>query len=432
MYLAHVMASLCSCRRISSSAGSIQRCFSVNIRRKYTTPGVLGGKPTVPFLRTAAAIPNITVLFFRGDRLTRFRQFSIISGLNDVIHTPDSRVQVSRVMSPDDANPLGFIHGGIVLQMIGEAGYISATKYCNSQESRSQGNKACFAALARAERTDFLQSMFVGEFAKVNAEVTYTSKHSLEVQVTVFAENVMKGTQRLTNRAHLWYVPVSVDDGKVVEVPAMTYSSPEMEEQGRLRYETQKSQRRDDIGQTRNAVENEYFHNFGIETAEPYTVPYSQSSLTHFILSADCTLQGYVRGGTTMKLMDEVAGLVAIKHCMSPAVTASVDAINFHKKIKQAGLINLFARLTYTSDKSIEVQVLVDVQYISLTRRQIYKERACDAYFTFVSLSQKDFSPQKIPPLKLLTEVEVERFKSGHERYKAKKALRNEEKQRKA
>lgn len=36
-----------------------------------------------------------------------------------------------------------------------------------------------------------------------------------------------------------------------------------------------------------------------------------------------------------MKLMDEVAGIVAARHCNTNVVTASVDAINFHRKIKK-------------------------------------------------------------------------------------------------
>lgn len=39
--------------------------------------------------------------------------------------------------------------------------------------------------------------------------------------------------------------------------------------------------------------------------------------------------------GVTMKLMDEVAGIVAARHCNTNIVTASVDAINFHRKINK-------------------------------------------------------------------------------------------------
>lgn len=36
-----------------------------------------------------------------------------------------------------------------------------------------------------------------------------------------------------------------------------------------------------------------------------------------------------------MKLMDEVAGIVAARHCKTNIVTASVDAINFYDKIRK-------------------------------------------------------------------------------------------------
>lgn len=36
-----------------------------------------------------------------------------------------------------------------------------------------------------------------------------------------------------------------------------------------------------------------------------------------------------------MKLMDEVAGIVAARHCNTNVVTIAVDAIDFHRKIKK-------------------------------------------------------------------------------------------------
>lgn len=41
-----------------------------------------------------------------------------------------------------------------------------------------------------------------------------------------------------------------------------------------------------------------------------------------------------------MKLMDEVAGIVAARHCKTNIVTASVDAVNFQKKIKKGEVNN--------------------------------------------------------------------------------------------
>lgn len=52
------------------------------------------------------------------------------------------------------------------------------------------------AALARVERTDFLSPMCIGEVAHVSAEITYTSKRSVEVQVNVLSENILTGNSK--------------------------------------------------------------------------------------------------------------------------------------------------------------------------------------------------------------------------------------------
>lgn len=51
----------------------------------------------------------------------------------------------------------------------------------------------CVAALARVERTDFLSPLCIGEVVHASAEITYTSKHSVEVQVNVTSENILTG-----------------------------------------------------------------------------------------------------------------------------------------------------------------------------------------------------------------------------------------------
>ncbi|XP_035295257.1 cytosolic acyl coenzyme A thioester hydrolase isoform X9 [Cricetulus griseus] len=233
-------------------------------------------------------------------------------------------IAMGRIMRPDDANVAGNVHGGTILKMIEEAGAIISTRHCNSQNG-----ERCVAALARVERTDFLSPMCIGEVAHVSAEITYTSKHSVEVQVHVMSENILTGTKKLTNKATLWYVPLSLKNvDKVLEVPPIVYSRQELEEEGRKRYEAQKLQRMETTWRNGDMVQP-------VANPEPNTVSYSQSSLIHLVGPSDCTLHGFVHGGVTMKLMDEVAGIVAARHCKTNIVTASVDAINFHDKIRK-------------------------------------------------------------------------------------------------
>uniref|UniRef100_F6QMN5 palmitoyl-CoA hydrolase n=1 Tax=Xenopus tropicalis TaxID=8364 RepID=F6QMN5_XENTR len=288
-------------------------------------------------------------------------------------------------MRPDDANIAGNVHGGTILKMIEEAGAIISTRHCNSQDG-----ERCVAALARVERTDFLSPMCIGEVGHVSAEITYTSKHSVEVQVNVMAENILTGSKRVTNRATLWYVPLSLTNvDKVTEVPPIQYEKKELEEEGKKRYEDQKLERMET--KQRNGE-------FIVPSVnqEEYTVGYSQSSLIHLVGPSDCTLHGFVHGGVTMKLMDEVAGIVAARHCKTNIVTASVDAIDFHRKIKKGCIITISGRMTFTSNKSMEIEVFVDADTLVGDTQERY--RAVSAYFTYVSLS-KEGKPLPVPQL---------------------------------
>ncbi|XP_057355642.1 cytosolic acyl coenzyme A thioester hydrolase isoform X4 [Manis pentadactyla] len=281
-------------------------------------------------------------------------------------HVPDPWI-----MRPDDANVAGNVHGGTILKMIEEAGAIISTRHCNSQDG-----ERCVAALARVERTDFLSPMCIGEVAHVSAEITYTSRHSVEVQVNVMSENILTGTKKLTNKATLWYVPLSLKNvDKVLEVPPVVYSRQGQEEEGRKRYEAQKLERMETKWRNGDIVQP-------VLNPEPSTVGYSQSSLIHLVGPSDCTLHGFVHGGC---------------------------------------VITISGRMTFTSNKSMEIEVLVDADPVVDNSQKRY--RAASAFFTYVSLNQEGRSlpvPQLVPK----TEDEKKRFEEGKGRYLQMKAKR--------
>ncbi|XP_077167822.1 cytosolic acyl coenzyme A thioester hydrolase isoform X2 [Paroedura picta] len=319
-------------------------------------------------------------------------------------------IQISRIMRPDDANIAGNVHGGTILKMIEEAGAIISTRHCNTQ-----AGERCVAALARVERTDFLSPVCIGEVAHVSAEITYTSKHSVEVQVNVYSENILTGVKKLTNKATLWYVPLALQNvHNVLEVPPIQYAGKEQEEEGRRRYEEQKLERLETKERNGDVI-------LPVTNPDPYTVGHSQSSLIHLVGPSDCTMHGFVHGGVTMKLMDEVAGIVAARHCKTNIVTASVDAINFHEKIKKGSVITISGRMTFTSNKSMEIEVFVDADPFVDEAKERY--RAVSAFFTYVSLSQEG-KPLPVPQLVVETEDERRRFEEGKGRYLQTKAKR--------
>lgn len=338
-------------------------------------------------------------------------------------HYIPSPVQVCRFMQPDDANISGNVHGGTILKMIEEAGMIVTTRFCNQHANEKQ-SKEVVCALARVERTDFCQPMYVGEVAQLHGNITYCSNRSLEVQITVTAENILTNAKRMTNKATLWYVAVTVA-GELVTVPQLQSVSEASEKAGQARYLKQKEER----AKNNSHVDlNDDFSLPGFHSpqrAEPHTIAYAQSSLIHLVNVTDCAHHGSVSGGVTMKMMDEVAGICAARHCHTNVVTASMDATNFHKPITKGCVMHLKSRPTFTSNKSLEIEVVVDVEKVrsvaGVTELSWY--RACSAFFTYVSLGP-DKKPMPIPPLIRKTPAEEERFMDGEMRYSSRKKLR--------
>ncbi|KFR14528.1 Cytosolic acyl coenzyme A thioester hydrolase, partial [Opisthocomus hoazin] len=278
----------------------------------------------------------------------------------------------------------------------------------------------CVAALARVERTDFLSPMCIGEVANVSAEITYTSRHSVEVQVNVMSENILTGAKKVTNKATLWYVPLSLKNvNKVLEVPPIQYVRKEQEDEGKKRYEEQKLDRLE----TKQRNGDMIFP--VINPAVPGHPRLQARAPEGCVGGGDGILElleprrGWV--GVTMKLMDEVAGIVAARHCKTNIVTASVDAINFHEKIKKGSVITISGRMTFTSNKSMEIEVFVDADPFVDETRERY--RAVSAFFTYVSLS-KEGKPLPVPQLLTETEEEKRRFEEGKGRYLQTKAKR--------
>ena len=313
-------------------------------------------------------------------------------------------IELSRVMVPDDTNPLGNVHGGTILKLVEQAGNIVATRHCNKERGRKV---PVITVLVRADHIDFLQPMYVGEISQLQAAVTYTSPRSMEVTVDVWAENVLSGMRRHTNTATLWYVAVPPDVEDVVKlspvpVPPLKGLSFVEQKSGRERYERQKTERLAFF--TMKKVPNKVCI-CSHTSVEEGTVLASQSTLANIVLPSDC-IENYVVGGTLMKMMDNTAGISAIRHCRTFVLTACIDAINFLEPVRNDEVMFFTAWPTFTSNRSIEVEVMCEAEGLQTRRRQV-----ASAFYTFVTLGDP------IVPLKLQTIDEERRFEEGKKRY---------------
>lgn len=123
--------------------------------------------------------------------------------------TTDDPVTVSRTMTPNDSNALNNVFGGVMLEIMDEAG---------SKAAKRQANGGTVIGV-RMDRMSFLQPAFIGESIQAKAIVTKTWNTSMEVQVEVDAINPETRQVRRIAQAYLVYVGLGPDGNKMA-VPA--------------------------------------------------------------------------------------------------------------------------------------------------------------------------------------------------------------------
>ena len=152
---------------------------------------------------------------------------------------PDKRVSESSVvmahqMLPQDANPMGNVHGGVIMKHIDTAGGVAAMRHC-------RGN----AVTASIDRLDFLGPCYVGELLFVYASINYVGRTSMEVGVRVEAENITTGEVRHAASAYLTYVALD-RAGRPTRVPGLILE----DELQKRRHAEAKERRSIRLGQT--------------------------------------------------------------------------------------------------------------------------------------------------------------------------------------
>ena len=133
--------------------------------------------------------------------------------------------------------------------------------------------------------------------------------------------------------------------------------------------------------------------------------------IAQIMIPADANSVGNVHGGTIMKMIDSVAGVVASRHARSVVVTASIDRLDFIAPGYVGDLIVLKANLNYVGTSSMEVGVRVEAENL-LTGERRY---VASSYLTMVAIDRSR-KPKQVPPLILETSEEQRRFAEGKQR----------------
>lgn len=141
----------------------------------------------------------------------------------------------------------------------------------------------------------------------------------------------------------------------------------------------------------------------------------SETSITmsQIMQPEDANVAGNVHGGTIMKLIDSAAGVVAVRHCRSNSVTASVDRIDFHYPAYIGDLLIIKSSINMVGTTSMEIGARVEAERVLKGDRF----HIASAYLTYVSLDE-NLKTKPVPQLILETESEERRNQEAQVRRK--------------
>ena len=121
----------------------------------------------------------------------------------------ESEVIMTHLVMPQDTNPAGNLHGGVILRHVDTAGGVVAKRHSRSN-----------TVTVSIDRMAFKEPAYIGELLTFKASLNHVGRTSMEIGVRVEAENLRTGEVRHTNSAYLTYVALG-EGGRPTPVPPL-------------------------------------------------------------------------------------------------------------------------------------------------------------------------------------------------------------------
>jgi uncharacterized protein (TIGR00369 family) len=121
----------------------------------------------------------------------------------------ETAVIMTQLMTPQDANLAGNVHGGVIMKLIDDAAGTVAARHARSN-----------VVTASIDRLSFFNPVFIGNLLTLRAGINHVGRTSMEVGVRVEAEDILTGQVRHTASAYLTFVALD-DNLKPMKIPGL-------------------------------------------------------------------------------------------------------------------------------------------------------------------------------------------------------------------
>jgi uncharacterized protein (TIGR00369 family) len=145
-----------------------------------------------------------------------------------------SATVLATLVEPSQTNPMGNIHGGVIMKLADQAAAAAAIRHAG---------RICVTA--SIDRLDFLNAVHVGDLVTLKSSVNYVHRTSMEVGVRIETERLETGETRHVASAYLIFVALDERCKPVPIAPVIPLTEREKlrYRQGELRYKQCKENR---------------------------------------------------------------------------------------------------------------------------------------------------------------------------------------------
>ncbi|MEI7556208.1 acyl-CoA thioesterase [Candidatus Chlorohelix sp.] len=131
-----------------------------------------------------------------------------------------------------------------------------------------------------------------------------------------------------------------------------------------------------------------------VDLTKGRSIAYSRSTTSRIMEMLDANGHGNVHGGVIMRMVDEAAAIVAIKHSQRPVVTVRVDRFDFLAPAYIGNVLYIHSALDYVGRTSMEVRVEVKTE--DLITGEVRHIASSQLIFVALDATGK---PTGVPPL---------------------------------
>ena len=140
----------------------------------------------------------------------------------------------------------------------------------------------------------------------------------------------------------------------------------------------------------------------------------------YLICPAHINNYGRLFGGQLLKWIDELAGIVAIRHCGGTVTTAAIDNLQFRAPAYTGDMVVLRGWVTCVGRSSMEVRVDTYREALDGKRELINR-----AYIDMVAIDCEG-KPMEVPLLAIETEEQQKEWEAAQKRRQMRKQRRQE------